>query len=86
MKKIICLLTLLLMLFLSSCDDTKSIETVNDNSANSMFVEIEQTMSYKVVYHKTTKVMYAVSDGSYNHGTFTLLVNADGTPMLYGGK
>lgn len=27
--------------------------------------------------------MYAVSDQQNNRGTFTLLVNADGTPMLY---
>lgn len=49
----------------------------------SMFVCVEQSSIYKVVYHKDTKVMYAISDGSYNHGTFTLLVNADGTPMTY---
>ena len=48
-----------------------------------MFIEVEQAMCWKIVYHKETKVMYAVSDGSYNHGTFTLLVNAYGTPMLY---
>lgn len=32
-----------------------------------------------------TKVMYAISDGAHNYGNFTLLVNADGTPMLYEG-
>lgn len=26
------------------------------------------------------------SEDSYNHGTFTLLVNADGTPMIYEGE
>lgn len=31
------------------------------------------------------KVMYAVSGGAYNNGTFTLLVNPDGTPMLWEG-
>ena len=42
-------------------------------------------MNWKVVYHKETKVMYAISDQQNNRGTFTLLVNADGTPMLYKG-
>jgi hypothetical protein len=48
-----------------------------------MFVTIESGWDYRVVYHKDTKVMYAVSDGSSNIGTFTLLVNPDGSPMLY---
>ncbi len=48
-----------------------------------MFVKVESSTYYDVVYHSETKVMYAVSDGSYNRGTFTLLVNADGTPMLW---
>lgn len=48
-----------------------------------MFVEIERTDSWKVVYHKETKVMYAVSFGGYNSGNFTLLVNDDGSPMLW---
>lgn len=48
-----------------------------------MFVCIETTMNWKVVYHKETKVMYAVSFGSYNIGTFTPLYNADGTLQIY---
>lgn len=50
---------------------------------SSMFVCVEQATSWSVVYHKETKVMYVVSDGFYNHGTFTLLVDADGNPMLW---
>lgn len=38
---------------------------------------------YDVVYHRDTKVMYVISRGQYNSGQFTLLVNADGSPMLY---
>ena len=49
-----------------------------------MFVLIEVAASWKIVYHKDTKVMYAVSNGNDNYGTFTLLVNADGTPMVWG--
>lgn len=55
-------------------------------SDKSEFVIVESTSTWKVVYHKKTKVMYAVSDGTYNHGTFTLLVNADGTPMIWEGE
>lgn len=49
----------------------------------SMFVLVESTVQWNVVYHKETKVMYAVSDCGVGSGVFTLLVNADGTPMLY---
>lgn len=51
----------------------------------SMFVEVEETWLWKVVYHKDTKVMYAVSYGSYNQGVFTLLVDAEGKPLIYKG-
>ena len=81
MKHKIAYILIVLTLLLSGC---KTVETVNDNSKDtSMFVEVENTMYWKIVYHKETKVMYAVSYGSYNGGTFTLLVDADGKPMLW---
>ena len=83
MKKII-LMCFVCVVFLCGCSEIAVTEKVNENQeSTSVFVEVEQALNWKVVYHKDTKVMYAVSDGSYNHGTFTLLVNADGTPMLY---
>lgn len=84
MKKIILICVLALCLLLSSCS-TAAVETA-ENDGVSMFVEIECTSSWRIVYHRETKVMYAVSAGSYNTGTFTLLVNEDGTPMLYGER
>lgn len=42
--------------------------------------------AYNIVYHEQTKVMYVMSKGRYNYGTFTLLVNADGTPMVWDGE
>lgn len=48
-----------------------------------MFKTVYAGRYYSVVYEKETKVMYAVSDGAKNRGTFTLLVNADGTPMIW---
>lgn len=53
------------------------------NTSYSMFIQIEDGSCYKIVYHKDTKVMYAITDGSYNRGSFELLVNPDGTPMLW---
>ena len=64
---------------LVACSD---VDTEKEESP-STFVVVEDMHSWQVVYHRETKVMYAVSDRSYNYGTFTLLVNPDGTPMLY---
>ena len=52
---------------------------------NSMFVELEcnENDGYKIVYHKETKVMYAISMGLHNHGTFTVLLDVDGLPLMY---
>ena len=84
MKRIF-LICITCMVLLCGCSVVETEKANETQESVSMFVEVEQAMHWKIVYHKETKVMYAVSDGSYNHGTFTLLVNADGTPMLYKG-
>lgn len=83
MKEKAIILAVIACMMLSSC---KSVETAKDEDNTSMFVTIETTTFWDVVYHKDTKVMYVVSTGSYNHGTFTLLVDADGKPMIYEGE
>ena len=47
------------------------------------FILVDADYYCWVVYHKDTKVMYAVSRSPNNIGTYTLLVNADGTPMIW---
>jgi protein involved in sex pheromone biosynthesis len=86
MKKII--LILCACLLLTGCKETSESNEGNNQQKESKqkkseFVTIEDGWNYKVVYHRDTKVMYVMSNGSYNIGTFTLLVNADGTPMVY---
>lgn len=79
------LLMILFILLLTGCGKTPDSQTEEEN----MFVYIQKadfSTVYDVVYHKDTKVMYTVSQGAYNSGTFTLLVNPDGTPMLYEGE
>ena len=51
----------------------------------SRFVQVEIATSWRIVADKETGVMYAVSCGVYNNGTFTLLVDADGNPLIYKG-
>lgn len=85
MKKIIVGIMIAFALLCTGCSsDTKSVEGESDGEETSMFVIVEKAPSWNVVYNKETKVMYAVSKGSYNRGTFTVLVNLDGTPMIYG--
>lgn len=86
MKKILLICVLLLALLICSCSSQMlTVEEVSkDETSNlSMFIQIEDGNSYKIVYHRDTKVMYAISDGHYNAGTFTAMLNADGTPMLW---
>lgn len=78
MKKIMALMIVVLAVVMVGCSEVE--DKSNDMSE---FTIVESTSMWKVVYHKKTKVMYVVSDGTYNHGTFTLLVNADGTPMIW---
>ena len=83
MKKVIAILITLVMLTLCGCEG----KTVNSEGlqGESMFVRVEVTNIFSVVYHRDTKVMYAISRCGYNSGNFCLLVNPDGTPMLWKG-
>lgn len=88
MKKInakIMLVLLICVLFLGGCSKVSKYKA-DSSDDQSMFILIEDTAYWSVVYHKDTKVMYVVSDGLYNRGTFTLLVDAQGKPMLWEDK
>lgn len=87
MKKKIALIVLLaiaaaLLVGCTYAKIEKSGDHVPEKKA-SMFIEVEETNYFIVVYDKKTKVMYAVSESSYNQGDFTMLCNADGTPRLW---
>ena len=87
MRKILLICVILLALSLCSCGSQMLTEEdiSKDNTSNlSMFIQVEDGNGYKIVYHRDTKVMYAISDGAYDYGTFTVMLNADGTPMLWG--
>lgn len=86
MKKIIAFLAAVIMIVTISACAKNPAQSIAVDDQPSMFVEIERGNSWRVVYHKETKVMYAISWASYNSGNFTLLVNPDGTPMLYEGE
>ena len=62
-----------------------SVEVESDTFASSMFIEVEDNLSWRVVYHRETKVMYVISEGASNYGNFTVLLNPDGTPQTWKG-
>lgn len=70
----------------SLCSCTNTTVTAVSNDDTSMFVLLEDTSRWDVVYHKNTKVMYAVSSQGTGSGVFTVLLNPDGTPMIYRGN
>ena len=90
-KKILCLvIAIMLMLACVGCGDIKKMETDASTkytpASTSMFVLVEEDiMYYSIVYHKETKVMYAISNGGSNLGTFTVMLDADGKPLLREG-
>lgn len=83
MKKLLLVIAMSVAVLSTGCV-SNSVQTEVVDGKPSMFVRIERGLSWQIVYHKDTKVMYAVSDDSYNRGTFTLLVNPDGSPMIWG--
>lgn len=78
---VILLLACLVMVYmLTGCNAATAEKDEQD-----MFALVEKEASWIVVYHVDTRVMYVVSRGVYNYGTFTMLVNADGSPMIWEG-
>lgn len=85
-KIIIIILTIIVGAILTCCNIKHVQEKQEAKASNSMFIVIEQTPLWEIVYNKETKVMYAVSNGYYNMGTFTMLCNKEGKPQLWEGN
>ena len=85
MKKFIALILIVVSLMtLTACATKREREVVKGEK--SRMVYLEETGAYCIVYDRETKVMYAVSNSGYNYGNFTLLVDANGNPLLYQGN
>lgn len=83
-KKIFAVIACLaLSLALIGCAPSTTDESEAVEETQSMFVTVEFSGIYEVVYDRETKVMYVMSGGLKNAGNFTMLVNADGSPKLY---
>lgn len=56
-----------------------------NNKDRFVIVEVHNG-AYNIYYDRYTYVMYVMSAGHYNHGTFTLLVDRHGDPLIYRGE
>ena len=85
MKKIIAIAILVLLVVTLTGCATGRVDTKAGEDDNLMFFIASRERSGYVIVDKTTRVMYWLSYGSYNYGTLTMLVNADGTPRIWEG-
>ena len=86
-RLIVAALVLVLGLMLAGCANGKvdAGKIADAEVDNRMFMVVSTEGSGKVLVDKATGVMYWMSYGSYNVGTLTLLINADGTPRIWEG-
>lgn len=72
---------LLLIILLTGCSaDSK----MSDYRGNSMYFKTVSDEDYgDIVYDTRTGVEYWMSSGINNYGALTLLVDADGKPLIY---
>ena len=82
---IVALLIGLTVLIYSMIYDTITITTFPETTSPYVLVYTDTYFNCEIVYDKDTKVMYSISNGTYNRGTPTVLLNADGTPKIWEG-
>jgi len=84
---IVAALVLALGLMLAGCARGKvdAGQIADAEMDNKMFMVVSNEWSGKVLVDKSTGVMYWMSNGGYNTGNLTLLVNADGTLRIWEG-
>ena len=67
-------------LLIAGCSDTANVSEGQDR----MMENVEDEWGYAIYVDKDTNVMYIKGLGG--GGTFTVMLNADGTPKIWRGK
>lgn len=67
-------------LLIAGCSDTANVSEGQDR----MMEKVEDEWGYAIYVDKDTNVMYIKGRG--NGGTFTVMLNADGTPKIWRGE
>lgn len=84
MKKLIVML--MLAVTLAGCGSSSESDVRDgEKSDQKRFVSVETEWSYFIMVDRETRVMYVVSNGMYNHGTFTVMVDENGKPLTWDG-
>lgn len=65
-------------LLIAGCSDTANVSEEQDR----MMEKVEDEWGYAIYVDKDTNVMYIKGSG----GTFTVMLNADGTPKIWQGE
>lgn len=80
MKKIVFLvLMIILLLTLCGCSTMSKIDDEN-KVEKTRFIKIESYDTGSIVVDSETNVEYWISEGAYNGGTLTMLVDENGNP------
>lgn len=85
MKKIVFLvLIIFLLLTLCSCDTMSKIDDkpYENEVKRTRFIKIESYSGGSIVVDSETNVEYWMSEGAYNYGTLTMLVDERGNPKV----
>ncbi|MBR2553840.1 MAG: hypothetical protein IKE94_03160 [Aeriscardovia sp.] len=82
MKHILIIITVLTILLATGCAKVEN-KPEQEPVDVSRFERVEYTAVWEIVADRETGVMYAVSRGMYNQGAFTLLVDAEGKPLIW---
>ena len=81
---VLCLAMALILFIVAHAKTNNKTNKANETKEpTKRMVIVESLGDYYIIYDKDTKVMYSVSNGAYNRGTLTPLVDADGKPLLY---
>ena len=79
-RLLICALVAFAISCTAACCGFSEVEAKLDN----IFIAVDYDMYSEIVYHRETKVMYTRSHMRSGY-VYTLLVNPDGTPMVWEG-
>jgi len=85
MKKIVFIvLILILLLTLCSCNMMSKIDdkSYENKAEKTRFMKIESYESGSIIVDSETNVEYWISEGGYNCGTLTMLVDENGAPKV----
>lgn len=87
-KKIFCLLLILIMpiLIFCGCSNTIANEIGTEYITGDVcLVKVAESDCFCIFVHKETRVMYLANTEAYRYG-LTVMLNTDGTPMLWEGE